>query len=185
MKQTDFSATKYNASDVLLTWETATEVNNYGFDIERKNRLTDWERIGFIEGHGNSYSPKHYSFNDNKLIGGSDFRYRLKQLDYDGTYDYSSELVIEVLPIQNKLFQNYPNPFNPKTNIKFSVKETSDISVKVYNTLGEVISSIVSGTFEAGFYEVEFDGKNISSGIYFCEIQINEYYAANKMILLK
>ena len=108
---------------VMLEWVTATEVNNYGFDLERQtgnkqSAVSNWEMIGFIEGHGNSNSPKQYSFTDKNLIGGSLFKYRLKQIDNDGTYEYSDEIEIEIIPTEFALYQNYPNPFNPSTKIR-------------------------------------------------------------------
>ena len=182
---TSFTAETIKTKKVLLNWQTATEVNNYGFDVERKSNSNDWEKLGFVEGHGNSNSPKHYSFEDNNIVGGSDFTYRLKQIDFDGSYEYSDELECEVLPLQNKLFQNYPNPFNPTTKIKFSLVEPEKVSIKIYNTLGEIVHTAASRTYDVGFHELEFDGTNLVSGIYFYEIQINDYYDTKKMILIK
>ena len=182
---TSFTAETIKRTKVKLNWQTATEVNNYGFDVERKNNGNDWEKLDFIEGHGNSNSPKHYSFEDHNIVGGSDFTYRLKQIDFDGTFEYSDEIELEIIPLQNKLFQNYPNPFNPTTRIKFSLTETQNVEIKIYNTLGEVINLVASKKFEAGFHEVEFNAKNYSSGVYLYSIETEKFNQVKKLLLLK
>ncbi len=195
---TSFTAQTFKTTKVRLNWQTATEVNNYGFDIERysislgmisttpsKVESREWKTIGFVEGHGNSYSPKHYSFDDRNIVGGSDFTYRLKQIDLNGTYEYSDEIELKILPLENKLFQNYPNPFNPTTKIMFSLIEPQNVEIKIYNTLGEVVTQVVSKRFEIGFHEVEFDGSNLGSGVYFYELQFRNFVDVRKMILLR
>lgn len=186
---TSFTAQTIQATKVKLNWQTATEVNNFGFDIERKvtsvSRSTDWKKIGFIEGHGNSYSPKHYSFDDHNIVGGSHFTYRLKQIDLGGTYEYSNEIYLEILPMQNRLFQNYPNPFNPTTKIKFSLTEPQKVKIKIYNTLGELVHLVAGKTFDTGFHEVEFNASNLTSGMYLYQISTDEFNSVRKMILMK
>lgn len=112
--------------NIQLKWETATEVNNYGFEIERASASSDteksWEKIGFAEGYGNSNSPKYYSYSDTKLNSSGKYQYRLKQIDLDGTYEYSDIVLASFeLPIDFELTQNYPNPFNPITTIKYKI----------------------------------------------------------------
>ncbi|MEN8194050.1 MAG: T9SS type A sorting domain-containing protein [Bacteroidota bacterium] len=204
---TDFTAQTIEETKVRLNWQTATEVNNYGFDVERKVTSTSlsmsegflsraesrkWKKIGFVEGHGNSYSPKHYSFDDNNIVGGSRFTYRLKQIDIDGTYKYSDEIYLVILPLQNKLFQNYPNPFNPTTKIMFALTEPQKIAIKIYNALGELVYLDASETFDAGFHEIEFNASNFASGVYFYRIQVyptvsgaSNFVDTKKMILLR
>ncbi|MDZ7623648.1 MAG: hypothetical protein U5J96_04260 [Ignavibacteriaceae bacterium] len=108
----------FSDGTVQLKWITETEVNNYGFDIERKVEKQEWTQIGFLAGYGNSNSPKTYSFTDNNLIGGSKFQYRLKQIDTDGQYKYSETIEVEISPGNFTLYQNYPNPFNPSNKNK-------------------------------------------------------------------
>ncbi len=187
-----------------LQWETATEVNNYGFEIERSvvvdNAVKDasaplsmpdkqWEKVAFVEGHGNSNSPKLYSFTDKNLIGGSKFVYRLKQIDIDGTFEYSDEVEIEILPTNYELMQNYPNPFNPTTKIRFSLPEDAKIGINVYNILGEKVASVLNEELKAGFHEVDFNsssaGYSLATGVYIYTIETKNFSQVKKMILMK
>ncbi len=131
---TSFTA-NVRENNVMLEWATATEVNNYGFEIERQvgssKAAGNWEMIKFVEGHGNSNSPKQYSFTDKNLIGGSLFKYRLKQIDNDGTYEYSDEIEVEIIPVEFALYQNYPNPFNPTTKIRYQLPRESKVIIKI------------------------------------------------------
>ena len=124
-----------NSNQVILEWSTQTELNNHGFEIQRRNATNDgntkWANIAFVEGYGNSNSPKLYSYYDNNIVGGSKFKYRLKQIDIDGTFEYSEEIEVVIVPTEYILEQNYPNPFNPKTNIKFSLPQTSNTKIVV------------------------------------------------------
>jgi hypothetical protein len=119
---------------VSLKWTTATEVNNYGFEIERSlsSSRTYWEKIGFINGNGNSNSPKEYSYTDKHLRSGS-YLYRIKQIDNDGSYDYSNTIELNVrIPVTLDLKQNYPNPFNPSTTISFTIPTSGDVYLKIF-----------------------------------------------------
>jgi hypothetical protein len=159
------------SNSVKLNWETATEINNYGFEIERsaeRNPSADsWENIGFVEGFGNSNSPKSYSYLDmNKLTG--EIKYRLKQIDNDGTFEYSKEInVAGSSPNNFYLNQNYPNPFNPATKISYTLASESQVNLVIYNSLGETISELVNSVSAAGSYDVEFNASDIASGTYF------------------
>jgi len=184
---TSFSA-QVNEGEVTLNWETETEVDNYGFNIERKTkeeRRETWEVIGFVEGHGNSNSPKQYSFTDKNPVGGSNFSYRLKQIDTDGKFEYSD--VVEVLLVPEELFlsQNFPNPFNPSTTIEFSLSQTSHVTLEVFNTLGERVGVLASEELSAGTYNYKWDASNLTSGIYFYILQTGDFIQTRKMILLK
>ncbi|HRN27815.1 MAG TPA: T9SS type A sorting domain-containing protein [Ignavibacteriaceae bacterium] len=175
---------------VNLKWFTSTEVNNYGFEIERSissngERNPNWQKIGFVSGSGNSNSEKSYSFTDAYPSGGSKFSYRLKQIDNDGSYEYSNVIEVELIPAIFELTQNYPNPFNPTTTISFSIPKEEFISLKVFNSLGEEVADLINDTKPAGNYSLEFSGSSLSSGIYFYKLQSGSYNQTKKMILLK
>jgi len=162
---------------VELTWKTATETNNYGFEIERQykfidNSKTNWQAIGFVNGNGNSSSINQYTFNDKELKLSGIYLYRLKQIDFDGQFSYSNEKEIDFIsPQQFELFQNYPNPFNPVTKIKYTVPIESYVKLTLINLLGEKISALVSKDHQPGVYEVELNGSNLSSGVYLYELE--------------
>jgi len=192
---TSFTANSTSKS-VVLTWETVTEVNNYGFQVERKNGKgeSEWEPIGFVEGHGNSNSPKDYTFTDDllNLSFGLNLNYRLKQVDFDGNYKYSD--VVEVKLVEKvkayKLEQNYPNPFNPSTVIKYSIPtdvrgEMQEVRVTVYDILGNEVATLVNENKSAGNYEVKFDASNLVSGIYLYKLQSGSFVQTRKLMLLK
>jgi hypothetical protein len=194
-----FSAVIVN-NGIKLNWRTETEVSNYGFDVERQvgsrqSAVGNWEMIGFVEGHGNSNSPKEYSFVDNNVAGGK-YSYRLKQIDNDGKFEYSKVIEVDVgAPLEFELSQNYPNPFNPSTKIKFSVPVTSNVKLSVFNILGEEVQILVNETKEAGIHTINFSaiggsafGGNaytLPSGIYFYKLETRNFIQVKKMSLLK
>lgn len=186
---TYFSASSVG-DGVLLNWRTETEVNNYGFDIQKKvgnlqSSTCNWEKIGFVEGHGNSNSPKEYSFIDRNIFDGK-YSYRLKQIDNDGTFTYSNVIDIDANTLlYYELDQNYPNPFNPTTNIKYTVPEEAKVTVKVFNMLGQDVAVLVNRQMEAGTHEINFDGTYLNSGIYFYRIEVGNFVNVKKMTLLK
>ena len=183
---TSFNAAIRNGI-VDLKWETATEINNYGFEVERKSALTDWNKIGFVEGNGTSNSPKFYSFSD-KPTGTGKISYRLKQIDNDGMFEYSPtvEVLVDNLPNGFVLEQNYPNPFNPETSIRFALREDTKATLKVYNSLGSEIATLFDGTAEAGrYYDVKFGSGELASGFYIYKLVAGEYVSVKKMLLMK
>lgn len=181
---------------IRLAWETATEINNYGFEIQRLSIInsqkkddeiiSQWEKIGFVNGHGNSNSPKKYIYFD-ELTGNEKHSYRLKQIDFDGKYEYSGIIDFETSQFLKgfELFQNYPNPFNPTTSIKFRVLQNEFVSLKVFDILGNEIITLVNETKEAGTFEVKFDGIDIPSGVYFYTLTSGNNFLVNKMSLIK
>ncbi len=174
-----------NGAEVELNWQTATETNNQGFEIERMSENGKFEKIGYTAGYGTTTETKSYSFTDSKLSEGK-YNYRLKQLDYDGTFKYSNEVNVVVnLPLEYSLEQNYPNPFNPSTIIKYSLKDDGKVSLKIFNSLGEEVRTLVNEIKPAGNYEVEFNASELPSGIYIYSIQAGEFISSKKMILLK
>jgi len=181
---TSFSAKVIN-QNVELNWKTATELNNFGFEIEKRISNEPWGKIGFIKGNGNSNSPKTYSYIDKTSANGTHL-YRLKQIDNDGYYKYSKEVEIKIgLPAKHELSQNYPNPFNPTTTIKFALPEAAKVSLIVYNQLGEKVSVLVDEKLNAGNHVATWNAVNLPSGIYFYEIRTEKFSAAKKLLLLK
>ena len=176
----------YKNSAVMLNWKTETEVNNYGFNLEKRVNEGEWNKIAFIEGHGNSNSLKEYSYNDKDLFaGGSKFQYRLKQIDTDGSFAYSDVIEVEIVPDQYELSQNYPNPFNPTTTIRFSLPKQTQLKINIYNILGEHVKTIAEGMYETGYYKVTFDASSLPSGTYIYRLESNEFVETRKMLLLK
>lgn len=181
---------------VTLKWNTATEVNNYGFEIQKlkvkSEKLKDpdaneeWETAGFIPGHGNSNAPKNYSFSD-RLSANGIYYYRLKQIDTDGSYAYSYEVKADftLLPSQFFLEQNYPNPFNPETTIEFGLPEESDLLLEVYDITGSRAATLLNEKKEAGYHSVTFSGTNLASGVYFLRMKAGEYTSIKKMNIIK
>ncbi|MCH7964047.1 MAG: DUF2341 domain-containing protein [Bacteroidetes bacterium] len=183
---------KVKDQKVYLNWSTATEVNNYGFEIERKipdqvrNDNRNWENIGFVEGHGNSNSPKEYSFIDNEISSAGIYYYRLKQIDNDGVYEFSKTIEVNFnVPIKFELSQNYPNPFNPSTTISFNLPKSGVVTLKVYNIMGEEIKILVEGYREAGNYTVNFNAEEHPSGMYLYRLTAGGFTATKKMLMIK
>jgi hypothetical protein len=183
-----FGAT-VNGSSVVLNWQTASEINNRGFEIERKSLNTNWENIGFVEGTGNSTSAMSYSYTDENLTGTS-YKYRLKQIDFDGTFNYSNEVEVDLNVKDFNLYQNYPNPFNPSTTVRFSVPEAAFVTVKVYNLLGQEVTTLFSDNVNAGVQTLKWNGKDsygfdASSGAYICTMSSGNFIQSVKMTLIK
>ena len=187
---TMFNAHLISNSTVHLNWSTSTEVNNYGFDVERSSNINNWQRIGFVSGSGNSNSPKNYSFIDNP-IGGTLFNYRLKQIDVGGTFKYYDAISINLgVSDEPQLLQNSPNPFNPSTSIKFYIPATSNVSIKIYDILGREIKTLINEQTTAGYHIVYWNGKdskgeNVASGVYLYRLTADSFSETKKMNLLK
>jgi hypothetical protein len=177
-------------STVKLTWNTATEVNNYGFEIERKigspqSTVGNYEKIGFVNGNGNSNSPKNYSFVDNKVSTGK-YSYRLKQIDNDGQFEYSKSIEVDMNGVKKfELTQNYPNPFNPTTTISYILPQAGMVRLTLYNILGQEIRTLVNETKEAGTHTINFDASDLNSGMYIYKIESGSFTQTKKMTLVK
>ena len=183
---TSFTAKPTN-NTVQLSWRTATEVNNFGFEIERASTSLGmtWDKKGFIQGHGNSNSPKSYTFTD-VPNGGTEFKYRLKQIDFDGKYEYSPEVTVNLeVPAIFSVKQNFPNPFNPTTKIEFAVPIDNNVEIKVFNVLGMEVVTLLNEHRQVGTHSIEFNASNLASGIYFYKITSGKFSEIKKMILLR
>lgn len=180
----NFSA-MVNNNDVLLNWETATELNNRGFEVNRKFKNGEWETISFVQGKGNSSASSKYSFIDKSLSIGY-YSYRIKQIDLDGTVSLSPEVIIEIEnPIKFELSQNFPNPFNASTRINFAIPTKSMVELDLYNSLGEKIESLMSKYLDAGYHTFDLNTNNLSSGVYFYRFKSGSFIQSKKIVLIK
>ena len=195
-----FTANVQN-SNVTLSWITTSEVNNSGFEIQKGHTstslsMTNWEIVDFVEGKGTTTEQQFYSFIDENLAAGK-YQYRLKQIDFDGTFEYSNIIEVEVnIPNEFSLSQNYPNPFNPSTKIKYTVPQTplpfgqgQGVRLIVYDVLGNKIATLVNDERAPGVYEVEFQSaagnRQLASGVYYYQLKAGSYVETKKMIYLK
>jgi hypothetical protein len=173
-----------NGNAVDLKWTTASEINNRGFQIE-KNAGSGFVPLAFISGHGTSTQLNNYSYIDKNVSGGA-YSYRLKQIDYDGTFKYSKVVEINLSgPNKFELGQNYPNPFNPTTTINFALPKTERVRIIVYNLIGQEVYQVTNRDYDAGNHSIQFNGSNLSSGVYFYRIQAGTFSQVKKMILMK
>ena len=175
-----------NNNHVDLRWITSTETNNKGFEIQRRITNSSFESIAFINGKGTSTQVMGYSYSD-KVNQAGTYYYRLKQVDFDGTYQYSNEVMVNViaLPGQYALAQNYPNPFNPSTSIEFVLTQSGLVNLSVFNLLGEKVAELVNEVKESGNHTVAFDASKLSSGTYIYTLNVNSKTVTKKMTLIK
>ena len=187
---TSFAA---NISDrkVILNWQTATEINNSGFSIQRSNDNVSFKEIAFVQGHGTTTDKSVYSYTDNSALSGK-YYYRLKQLDFNGSFSYTSSIEVNIgIPKNFSLDQNYPNPFNPSTTIRFALPTNAKVSIKLYNTLGqEVVNILNNEQLNAGVHETVFNAYNFSSGVYFYRLEANgddgsSFAQTKRLVLVK
>ncbi len=182
---TSFTASSDISGQVVLSWQTATETNNRIFEVERKDASNGYATIGFVRGAGTTTEPQDYTYIDKNVLPGS-FTYRLKQLDFDGRFEYSEEVNVVVAgPASFDLSQNYPNPFNPSTTIRFNTAEQGHVKLTVYNMLGEGVAVLFDENIEPGSHQVEFDASSLPSGTYFYKLQQGNSVMVKKMLLLK
>ena len=187
---------------VELKWGTATEVNNYGYNVLRADISFEWINLGFVEGHGNSYAPKDYVFYDTTITMNGDYFYILKQIDFDGNFELLEDTVkvtvdfitsvennnnstLNLQPEVINLYQNFPNPFNPSTTISFSVNKNAHISLRIYNLKGEEVATLWDKHTDIGTYYVKFNASKLSSGIYWYQLSSNNKKITKKFILIK
>ncbi|HQI42300.1 MAG: hypothetical protein B6D44_09765 [Ignavibacteriales bacterium UTCHB2] len=178
-------------NSIELSWQTATEINNMGFEIERASLSAspsqeDWEKIGFVQGFGTTTEPRLYSFIDEDVNSGV-YKYRLRQVDYDGTFTYSDEVEVAVdfIPKEYVLFQNYPNPFNSSTIIKYQIPKDERVRINLYNILGEKILTLIETEQKAGEHEIRLSSDELASGNYFYSLETNATRLIKKLLILK
>ncbi len=190
---TSFTA-QLKGNEVQLNWTTATETNNSGFEIQRKivtnGKNAEWSKAGFVQGTGTTSSPTEYSYTDKiDNVLQATVKYRLKQIDLDGTFEYSNIVELEVLPGEFTLKQNYPNPFNPSTTIEYALPSESLVNIAVYNLLGQRVAILVNETQQAGYYTLNWDAANLASGVYIYRMEATgkngNFFQNKRMILLK
>jgi len=168
----------------ILEWTTASEINNHGFEIQRGLDSDHFITIGFVEGNGTTTETNQYKFVDEGFKG--NVYYRLKQVDFNGTFSYSDIVEINGVTVTTiELEQNYPNPFNPSTIIKYQIGEAGYINLRVYDVLGNDVVTLINKDMQAGSYEIEFDARNLPSGIYYYTLSAGSYELTKKMILIK
>ncbi len=181
---TSFQA-NYNENLVTLTWQTATEINSYCFEVERSNDNTTWVKIGSVNAGGNSNKVLNYEYFDNITTDGK-YYYRLKQIDLDGSFKYTSVVEVNaVMPMLYSLSQNYPNPFNPTTKINYSIPVNAKVTLNIYSITGELVTTLVDEDLTAGNYTIDFDASKLASGTYFYRIIANDFVQTKKMLLIK
>ncbi len=175
--------------NVVLTWSTVAEINNKGFEIQKskvQDLMNDWEEIRFIQGNGTTTEKHTYTFYDESVVPGI-YKYRLKQIDFDGSFKYSEEIVVDVTPpAKFNLEQNFPNPFNPETNISFTIAQESNVSIKLYDIIGREIKVLVNENKKPGYYTIKLKGGELSSGVYFYRLTTGSgFTSVKKLISLK
>lgn len=176
------------ANSIILSWSTSTETNNRGFEIQRKltSEGMDWVNLMFIKGSGTTTELQNYSYQDENLPTGT-YSYRLKQIDFDGTskiYNLSEEIHITA-PNDFALNQNFPNPFNPSTVISFSIPKNDKVRLEVFDVVGSRIATLFDEEKSAGYYEINFDALNYTSGVYYYRISTKDFVQTKKMILMR
>ena len=172
---------------VILTWNTASEINNAGFEVERALEDGSFARIAHVAGHGSTTEPQAYRFEDETLpFGANRLRYRLKQIDFDGRFEYSPVVTVDrSLPESLRLFPNYPNPFNPTTEIRYTLPVGTDVRLAVYDVTGKQVALLIRSFQEAGRHEVSFDGSRLASGVYVYVLQTPGEVIKRQMVLMK
>ena len=181
---TTFSALQHK-SYIKLLWKTATEKNNYGFNIEVKSKDSEWRLLGFIRGNGNSYAPKNYSYEDYNIYNNSEIFYRLKQIDNDGSYIYSEVISVSQLPKSFSISESYPNPANNETELLISVIQDALFSLKIFNVLGKEVYRINDILFSTGTNHFKINLNSLASGVYYYKIESKNISAIKKLIIMK
>ncbi len=173
-------------SKVDLNWSTYIESNNSGFEVQRMSLDIPWTAIGFVPGAGNSTEPRSYNYEDRNLASGI-YHYRLKQIDFNGNYEYFELPEAVTIGVPDKFFvdQNYPNPFNPLTTIAYGIPQAGNVVLKIFDMAGREVKALVNEYKDAGYYVAKFDGSSLASGTYIYRLESGSFVSAKKMLLLK
>jgi len=189
-----FNGDVINQTSVLLQWGTATETNNFGYNVERSVNKTNWEVLGFVQGNGNSFSPKDYSFIDSTITTSGQYHYRLRQFDFDGAENISEIVTLDIVvsvrndlsPLNDfKLFNNYPNPFNPTTTVSFYNPIFQKIEISLYTSQNEYVRTIKNEFFEKGLQKIQVDLSHNASGVYLIFVKLNDKFYVQKINFIK
>lgn len=189
-----FQGTLLQNNQVLLQWGTATETNNFGYNVERSINNQGWEVLGFVQGNGNSFSPKDYMFIDSVITISGQYDYRLRQFDFDGTENVSEIVSVQIVteikdeikqPDNFILYNNYPNPFNPSTTISFYNPKPQKIEVSLYNSNNQFVKNIKNDFFEAGNHKLKVDLSHYVSGVYLIFFKLNDKFYVQKINFIK
>lgn len=183
---TSFEAVSQGKGEVVLLWETASEINNAGFHVEHEVGSDEFAEIGFVEGHGTTSDVKNYEFRVSGLDAGRHV-FRLKQVDYDGAFEYSEAVEAAVeLPDTYVLEPAYPNPFNPSTTIRFGTAVETEVSVELYDAAGKLVQTVYEGTPETGsMHSLTIDGSDLTSGTYLVKLSSADFQTSQPIVLLK
>ena len=175
---------------MFLEWKTVSEINNYGFEVQRSAQPgTAYQTIAgsFVPGQRTTLIPQTYSYVDSSAVAGT-WYYRLKQIDLDGTVHYTEAVSVEVpgeIPVAYGLEQNYPNPFNPSTTIRYELPKASHVTLKIFNAIGQEVSTLVDEAQEAGHRSVQWNAGSVASGVYFYRLQAGNFVSMKKLLLLR
>ena len=180
---------------IILNWKTATETNNSHFEVQRKLKNQEWEKLALVAGAGTITEFRNYFYEDDFsfLPYNGTVLYRLKQVDFNGTYEYSDVIAVDAdfVPNEISISQNYPNPFNPITTIKYWLNAEANVRINIYNSLGQQIDQIVNCVQNAGTYSVGWNAESHASGIYFYSFEVSDlndvllHREMKKLVLLK
>jgi hypothetical protein len=175
------------ASGVQLNWNTASEINCYGWIVQRSQGADFADVSPILPGYGTTIEPHSYIYTDNSVQAGQTYSYRLQQTDIGGRVNFSDPITISVsaAPSAYRLEQNAPNPFNPITTVSFALPQTSHVKLSVFDANGQNVATLVNGLKEAGVHSITWNAAQLASGIYFCRIEAGSFTATQKMVLMK
>ncbi|MBN2011989.1 T9SS type A sorting domain-containing protein [candidate division KSB1 bacterium] len=179
-----FAAQMVN-DNIVVEWRTETEKNAYGFDIERCTDYTQFQKVGFLKAAGTTIAPQHYEFVDQNITPGT-YHYRLRQIDLDGTAEYSNTIQIECgKPISYHLYSNYPNPFNPSTYITFDLPEYGAVTLQIFNLHGQLVETLIKQELNSGTHRIEWNASQFPSGVYIARLISGRQARTIKLMLMK